>query len=254
VPATTVPATTVPATTVPAVPPVTRPAWLGRRSLATDDRGHGIPEATPPELVDRRLPTVDLLPPPSGEGFEATVGPVPPEVAARSTWRPGCPVDLDALRYLTVSHWGFDDRFHTGELLVAAEWAEPLVGVFEELHRLRFPIEEMRVTRVDELAAPPTGDGNTTGGFVCRPVVGGTTFSEHAYGRAVDVNPFHNPYRRGERILPELAGAYLDRGHVRPGMILADGPVVAAFAAIGWSWGGDWSSLTDLHHFSATGR
>jgi hypothetical protein len=68
------------------------------------------------------------------------------------------------------------------------------------------------------------------------------------------VNPFQNPYAKGEVVLPELASSYLDRGWVRPGMITPNGPVVRAFAAIGWGWGGSWSSLKDFQHFSANGR
>ena len=82
---------------------------------------------------------------------------------------------------------------------------------------------------------------------------GETTFSQHAYGLAIDVNPFQNPYTKGDLVLPELASSYLDRGRVRPGMITPDGPVVRAFAAIGWTWGGTWHSLKDLQHFSQNG-
>ena len=67
-------------------------------------------------------------------------------------------------------------------------------------------------------------------------------WSEHAYGRAIDINPFHNPYERGDVVLPELASAYLDRGNVRPGMIVAGDAVTQAFAAIGWGWGGEWGA------------
>jgi hypothetical protein len=80
------------------------------------------------------------------------------------------------------------------------------------------------------------------------------SWSQHAYGRAVDVNPFQNPYRKGERVLPELASAYLDRDEIRPGMILAGDPVTEAFAGIGWGWGGDWSTTDDWMHFSLNGR
>ena len=55
-------------------------------------------------------------------------------------------------------------------------------------------------------------------------------------------------------MLPELASTYLDRDDVRPGMITPDGVVVRAFAAIGWTWGGTWSSLKDYQHFSQSGR
>jgi len=157
-----------------------------------------------------------------------------------------------------VAFWGFDDRRHTGELLVNASVAADLVSVFRTLFEHRFPLEELRITRSDELDAPPTGDGNNTGGFVCRPAVGRSAYSQHAYGLAVDVNPFQNPYARGEGtdrvVLPELAASYLDRRRVRPGMMLRGGPVVAAFAAVGWEWGGDWQSLRDYMHFSLSGR
>jgi hypothetical protein len=85
-------------------------------------------------------------------------------------------------------------------------------------------------------------------------VRGATVFSQHAYGLAVDVNPFQNPYLKGDLVLPELASAYRDRSRHRPGMILPGGPVVRAFAAVGWGWGGSWHSLKDLQHFSANGR
>ena len=79
----------------------------------------------------------------------------------------------------------------------------------------------MRVTRLDELDAPPTGDGNNTGSFVCRPTIGQTTFSQHAYGLAIDVNPFQNPYVKDDLVLPELSSAYLDRETTARAMIHA---------------------------------
>ena len=105
-----------------------------------------------------------------------------------------------------------------------------------------------------DLHAHPTGDGNNTAAFVCRAARKQTRWSAHAYGLAVDVDPFQNPYRRGDLVLPELATAYVDRDRVRPGMIVAGGPVVRAFGRIGWGWGGDWRSAKDYQHFSANGR
>ena len=132
--------------------------------------------------------------------------------------------------------------------------AHAAVEVFRSLHEARFPIEEMRVIDAPELDLPPTGDGNVTSALVCRPARGSTTWSEHAYGRAIDVNPFQNPYQKGDVVLPELATSYLDRSYVRPGMILPGDAVTAAFAAQGWQWGGDWTSSKDLMHFSPSGR
>jgi hypothetical protein len=105
-----------------------------------------------------------------------------------------------------------------------------------------------------DLDAPNTGDGNTTAAFVCRPTRGSSRWSEHAYGLAIDVNPFMNPYSRGAVVLPELASSYLRRGWSRPGMIGPDSVVAREFARIGWSWGGSWRGLKDYQHFTATGR
>jgi len=158
------------------------------------------------------------------------------------------------LRYLTMSFWGFDGRAHTGEMIVNASVAEQVTSVFGTLFANRFPLEEMRVTTRPELDLHPTGDGNNTGAFVCRSGVNLTTWSAHAYGLAIDLNPFCNPYVKGNLVLPELASSYVDRQDVRPGMLFAGDPVVRAFAAVGWSWGGAWTSPVDTQHFTATGR
>jgi hypothetical protein len=236
-----------------------RPDWLGTRVLPTAPDGFGERLPTPPELVDRRLVTPPLPDPapaaPTDEAFTAEVTAVPQGVLARSTWRPGCPVTFDELRYVTVRFFGFDGLVHTGELIVHAEVAQDVVDVFARLHAARFPLEEVRVIAAEEVDAPPTGDGNVTSAFVCRPTVGGSRWSEHAYGRAIDLNPFHNPYVRGDLVIPELAGSYVDRSDVRPGMIVAGDVVTQAFRAIGWGWGGDWTgSAIDPMHFSVSGR
>lgn len=248
--------TTVPPTTTTTLPPgVTPPPdWLGTRPLEVDGDGTPLPQPTPSELSDRRFTTTDILPPPPDDGFHSTIGEVPADVVARSTWEPGCPVPLDDLSYVTVSFVGFDGLPHTGEMILGAAVAEEVVGVFADIHAAGFPIEQMMVTTPEMRDAEPTGDSNITESFVCRPVTGGTGWSQHAYGLAIDVNPFHNPYLRGEIVLPELAGDYLDRNRVLPGMIVEGDEVTSAFDAIGWGWGGRWSSIKDWQHFSLTGR
>jgi hypothetical protein len=230
------------------------PAWLGTRPLPRTPDGFGEIRPTPRALRDRRFTLPDRLPALPGSGFASRVTtPAPDDVIARSTWAPGCPVRARDLAWVRLTFWGFDDARHTGELLVNRSAADDLVQVFHALYDARFPLEEMRITTKAEQTAPPTGDGNDTGAFNCRPVRGATTYSQHAYGLAIDIDPFQNPYLRGDLVLPELASAYRDRGRHRPGMILPGGPVVQAFARIGWGWGGDWTSLKDLQHFSANG-
>ena len=229
------------------------PAWLGTRVLKVGPDGFAAAQQTPPELRRRSIITTDDLPPPPDGRFHATIQAAPAALLARSSWTSACPVKATDLRYVTVSFRGFDGLAHTGDLLVNARVADDLVKVFRELFAAAFPIERMRVTTGVELTAPPTGDDNTTAGYACRPVRGQKAWSQHAYGLAVDVNPFQNPYHKGKVVLPELATSYLDRADVRPGMILPDGPVVRAFTAIGWKWGGDYHSLKDYMHFSANG-
>ncbi|WP_414637576.1 M15 family metallopeptidase [Amycolatopsis sp.] len=253
--------TNIPVTTTTTPPPVTTttpapaPAgWqIGAHPLPLRKDGFGEIEPTPAVLRNRSLSTADILPPPANGQYAATINAVPQSVLARSTWQAACPVRSTDLRYLTMSFWGFDGKAHTGEMLVNATVAQAVTKVFGELFAARFPIEEMRVTRTEELSAPPTGDGNNTSAFVCRPVRGQTNWSAHAYGLAIDVNPFCNPYTKGDLVLPELASAYLDRSWKRPGMVLAGDATVRDFAAIGWSWGGAWQSPTDRMHFTATG-
>jgi hypothetical protein len=163
-------------------------------------------------------------------------------------------VALEDLRYVTVAYRGFDGRAHTGELLVHHSAAEPLVAVFQHLFVAGYPIEDMHVTSIAERDAPPTGDGNTTSAFVCRSTRGSSAWSQHAYGLAVDINPFHNPYVRGDVVLPELATSYLRRDDRRPGMIEPGDAVTGAFADAGWGWGGTWTRPQDFMHFSANGR
>jgi hypothetical protein len=216
-------------------------------------------QPTPPELVNRRFPTIELLGPAPSDVFVGTVGPVPPDVLARSTWREECPVAVEELSYLVVSFYGFDGLTHIGELIVNARYGEQMLDVFRTIYEVRFPLEQMRVITYPELDAPPTGDFNDTTSFVCRPVVARNSgWSMHAYGLAIDLNPFHNPYLREDVVVPELASAYTDRTAVRPGMLLADDPasiaIIEAFAAMGWEWGGNWQTLKDWMHFSENGR
>lgn len=233
---------------------IERPAWLGQRPLPLRPDGFGEVLPTPTELIDRRLVTVDELAAPPVAVFESNISPVPDHVLERSTWHQGCPVPIEELRYITVAFWGFDLKPHTGEIIVAQQVAEDVVWVFERLWDERFPIEEMRVISAAELDDPPTGDGNVTTGFVCRPVVTSGSWSQHAFGLAVDINPFHNPYHTGDLVIPELASAYVDRTFIRPGMIIAGDAVTAAFEEIGWGWGGDWITISDPMHFSLSGR
>lgn len=172
-----------------------------------------------------------------------------------SSWRSGCPVGLDDLRFLRLSFWGFDGRGHTGELVVHEDVASNVVTVFRQLFAARFPIQRMRLVDVYGGDDQRSMEANNTSAFNCRRSAGNSGgWSEHAYGRAIDINPVQNPYVSGGTVEPAAGAAYLDRTSPARGLIRAGGLVVRAFRSIGWGWGGDWTSTKDYQHFSRSGR
>jgi hypothetical protein len=159
------------------------------------------------------------------------------------------------LRRIRLTYWGFDGRLHRGALIVAAKITGDVERVFARLYAERFPIR--RMTPIDRFGGSDDRSmtADNTSAFNCRYAVaaGPRRWSAHAYGEAVDVNPVENPYLEGGRALPPAGRRYLDRASERPGMAVPGGTLVAAFAAVGWLWGGRWTGSPDYQHFSATG-
>jgi D-alanyl-D-alanine carboxypeptidase-like protein len=172
------------------------------------------------------------------------------------SWHRGCPVGFADLRLLTVSHWGFDGRIHRGRLAVHRDAAGEMLAAMRSLYRLRFPIRQMSL--VDAYGADDHRSmaADNTSAFNCRFVAGQPgVWSEHAYGRAIDVNPIENPYVTGSGYVSPPAGApYARRSRHHRGMIHRNGPAAHAFAAVGWEWGGSWPWPRDYQHFSASGH
>jgi hypothetical protein len=205
-------------------------------------------------LAARPASTEDL------PAYAASVHPIGPALRARmaSTHGPRCPVPWSGLRRLRLSYVGFDGRHHTGGLVVAARYARDVVGVFERLYDARWPIRRMRP------ASAYGGDddwsmaADNTSAYNCRRVAGSDSFSAHAYGAAIDINPVENPYLVDGSVRPPAGGSFarLDRAagaSVPAGVLRARDVVVEAFAAIGWEWGGSWAS-PDYQHFTAPYR
>jgi hypothetical protein len=198
------------------------------------------------------------------EPYRSSVRPLSAKLRAQlqgESWRPGCPVPLSGLRVLTVRHWGFDGRLHIGQLVVNADHAPGLARVFGKLYDLRFPIRHMRLADMYGPRGARPADGDVTGSFRCRqavpsPCTGGSangSWSNHAYGHAIDLNPVENPYVGCGRTRDPSSARYLDRSRLRKGMVTP--AVIAAFRSIGWGWGGGWAGATkDYMHFSTTGH
>ncbi|WP_051706406.1 CapA family protein [Nocardioides aequoreus] len=221
-------------------------------------------QATAAAVQWRRLGLRAGLEPVAGERpaplppYAAEVSRLSPELRERmrgSSHRAGCPVPLDRLRLVELSYVGFDDRPATGELVVATGVADDVVAIFRELYEARFPIRRMEL--VDEYGGDDDRSmaANNSSAYNCRFVAGTDRFSDHARGRAIDVNPVQNPYLTGGEVLPPAGSVFADVDRTpgaqpEPGAVRAGDVVVRAFTSRGWTWGGTWSE-PDYQHFAA---
>ena len=176
------------------------------------------------------------------------------------SWQPNCPVALADLRRVIVPFVDFENNEKTGAIVVHRDVAQAVGRIFVRLHDAKFPI-----ARIEPIEAFGGDDdrstmANNTSAFNCRPSFGADglptkRWSQHAYGHAVDVNPVQNPYVLANgSVTDPAAKKYIDRSIDEPGMALATGPLVQAFAGEGWKWGGNWHSTKDYQHFSVNGR
>ncbi len=207
--------------------------------------GCGVPRVQG-AAADSTPPTAsDALPP-----FDAKVRPVTAGQLGPS-WRAKCPVPPAQLRLIELNHVGMDGQSHVGQIIVNQDRVSQTIEVFGELYRMRYPIEKMRTVEHypnadDELSM----EDNNTSAFNCRDIPGTGQWSNHATGRAIDINPLINPYvERSGTFQPKNAQKYLDRSRHDPGLLHHGDPAVRVFTDRGWTWGGDWTSPTDYQHF-----
>ena len=217
----------------------------------------GPPGTTVPATLPSTVPPVATTLPPvptTTPTFAAAVAPVTTADLGAS-WHDGCPVGPDQLRRVTLSYWDFDGRPQTGALVVNVDAVDAIRAAFQKLFEQRFPIR--RMDPIDKFTGSDDASmaADNTSAFNCRLAVaaGPPQWSVHSFGRAIDVNPVENPYVLGTDVLPPAGSAYVDRTTVRPGMAVTGGPLVEAFAAVGWPWSGRWSGSPDYQHFSANG-
>jgi hypothetical protein len=175
------------------------------------------------------------------------------------SWTKGCPVGRSQLRQVRVNFWGFDGKRSRGTVVVNASIASRAAAAFTALHEQRFRIRQMRPMD-SRWGHNPKGPGaddyaamraDNTSAFNCRYVGGqeaSKVYSKHAYGTAIDVNDFENPYVADDGTV--YPGTYwLYRRDAAPGVFSSSAsPAVRAFTSQGLSWGGLWSH-PDYQHF-----
>jgi hypothetical protein len=204
-----------------------------------------------------RFPTNE---PAVGNGANASITPVPDALWSRMvgySWTSGCPVGRSQLRYVRVNFWGFDGVRSRGGVVVNASIASATAGAFTRLYALQFRIRQMKPMD-SGWGRNPKGPGandyaamnaDNTSAFNCRYVGGqeaSRVYSKHAYGTAIDVNDFENPYVADDgTVYPDTY--FLHRAPA-PGVFTGGGSAVGAFTSQGLRWGGIWSH-PDYQHF-----
>jgi peptidoglycan L-alanyl-D-glutamate endopeptidase CwlK len=154
-------------------------------------------------------------------------------------------------KLLTVEYCSFDGKLHRGQLVIDAALEKDIKKVFALARKKRFPIysvipiADKRFRKDGRWDDDLSMAANNTSGFNYRLSVGSSHLSKHAYGRALDINPMQNPYIKNGTVLPSGA-TYKPQA---AGTLTKNHPIVQEFLRLGWTWGGNWTSLKDYQHF-----
>ena len=191
--------------------------------------------------------------------FNATISKITPTIKAKmlkgNSYRKGCPIKLKDLRYLRVTHKGFNNKNKKGELIVHKSVAKSMVNIFRELYHINYPIHKMKLVSHYRGKDWVSIEADNTSAFNCRNVGGTHRWSRHSYGKAIDINPIENPYvsRRGY-ISHKASLKYKKRRHKKNtladrAVILRSDRAFKIFKKYGWQWGGDFKGEKDYQHF-----
>lgn len=220
-----------------------------------------------PEPTATAMPTIEPISPMGKKE------PIPSDVwesMQGRSWTENPNVGYDDLMYLTIPHYDFNYEVCEGHMIVAADVADEVLNIFAELFEIQYPIERMELVDkyfdnlTDTFDTPDRNSmgHNNTSSFYYRVVNGTSSISQHAYGRAIDLNPCVNPWVQGSSVSPRNAGKFADRSLYKSdtdftnwtdtekaAFIGYDTEVYEIFTKYGWEWGGSWSSYQDYQHF-----
>jgi hypothetical protein len=140
-----------------------------------------------------------------------------------------------------------DGKYHQGQIVIDKDLENDVKDFLAFLIEQKFPIEKMTPVADKEINFNDnvSMDKNNCSGFNPRNIANTDRPSNHAYGRAFDINPRQNPYIRGETTEPEGAVYNIEI----PGTLTAESPIVKFLKDRGWIWGGDFIEFKDYHHF-----
>ena len=192
--------------------------------------------------------------------YSSGISKITPEIKKRmikgNSWRKGCPVGLNDLRYLRMTHIDFRGKDVVGEIIVHKDVSAEVTEIFEALYEIGYPIKKMKLVSDYKGSDWQSIEADNTSAFNCRNATGSKKWSKHSYGKAIDINPIENPYiARSGRISHKASLKYRKRVHKNTtyadkAVLLRNDKATRVFKKYGWIWGGDWSAVKDYQHFS----
>ncbi|HHB93808.1 MAG TPA: M15 family peptidase [Campylobacterales bacterium] len=212
-------------------------------------------------MIKKIIITTTLLTTTLFSAFNANISSIPPDIKNRmvrgNSWREGCPVPLYNLRYLQLVYHDFNGKDRLGEMIVHKDIADDVIYIMEKLYNIGYPIRQMRLVSDFHANDWKSIDVDNTSAFNCRNVTGSKKkWSNHAYGKAIDINPIENPYisKKGH-ISHKASQKYRRRVHhgyrtsADKALILQNDKITKIFKQYGFRWGGDWKYTKDYQHF-----
>jgi len=192
--------------------------------------------------------------------YKANIYKITPQIKKRmikgNSWRKGCPVSLENLRYLKLTYKDFNGKSKMGEIVVHKDVAPEVKKIFSELYTIGYPIRKMKLVSDYKGSDWQSIEADNTSAFNCRKATGSKKWSKHSYGKAIDLNSIENPYiSRSGHISHKASQQYRKRVHKNnsadnQAVLLKHDKAVKIFKKYGWKWGGDWSGVKDYQHFS----
>lgn len=153
---------------------------------------------------------------------------------------------IDSLVLVNVKYYSFDGKLHQGQIVVHKSVESDIIQVFDVIYKTKFPVGKAIPIVKYKWSDDSSMSDNNSSSFCYRFIAGTERLSLHAYGKAMDINPFYNPviYEDG-KISPNGAKYNPEK----QGTFTSDSPVVQEFIKLGWRWGGNFNSFKDYHHF-----
>lgn len=151
---------------------------------------------------------------------------------------------IDQLILFDVLYLSTDGKIHLGQILSNKEIASDVAYMFHFMLNEGFVIEKViPIVRYNWNDTLSMADNNSYS-FCYRNI----SYSRHATGMAIDINPRFNPLRRKSGDRPNIPADAVQDTTVN-GTLYPGHPVVKEFLKKGFRWGHTFSKYYDDHHF-----